>query len=225
MAPLATSAKEAVNQALTLIAGLAHVSGDDDLADLAAAVTADVTGGDNNAIVRTSASVLTITLPPAVSYAIGSDEVLSLTVPAAMMETTASAVAATPNLTIANSTTTAALTGTIQSAAANEETDIEAGGSTIIITLSGDNWAASDGADGTNPNDYLSATANALIGKRLINRLPIKGALVRRNSDFVPWLYRRIGVKVFSIHHGFHQSTEAGRINSADKNKVRVCSP
>jgi hypothetical protein len=85
-----------------LLDGLAHVSGDDDVADIIAAAKADVTATDNDAVIRTSATVLTITLPAVAGYAIGADEVISLTVPAALMQTTTAPVAAVPNLTIVN---------------------------------------------------------------------------------------------------------------------------
>ena len=105
---------------------------------------------------------LTITLPATASYAIGADEVISMTVPAAMLETTGVAVGAAPNVTITNSAASVATSGTITTAT---EADIVTGGRTLILTLSGDTWIAADGTDGTNPNDYLIATANALISE------------------------------------------------------------
>jgi hypothetical protein len=146
-----------------ILDGIGHVSGDDDVADIIAAAKADVTNTDNDSVIRTSATVLTITLPAVSGYAIGADEVISLTVPASMLETTTVGVGAAPNLTITNTVPTIVLTGTIESGAASDETDIVSGGSTIVVTLTGDTWVGSDGTDGTNANDYLIATADAIL--------------------------------------------------------------
>ena len=83
-----------------------------------------------------------------------------MTVPASMLQTTSVAVGAAPNVTITNSASTVAVSGTITTAS---EADIVSGGRTLVLSLSGDTWIAADGTDGTNPNDYLVATANALI--------------------------------------------------------------
>ena len=103
-----------------LLDGLSNVSGSNDVADIIAAAKADITATDNDAVIRTSATVLTITLPAVSGYAIGTDEVISLTVPAGMMVTTTGAIGAAPNLTITSSAPTIALTGTIQNATASD---------------------------------------------------------------------------------------------------------
>eukprot|EP00163_Fabomonas_tropica_P034660 TRINITY_DN96_c0_g1_i7.p1 TRINITY_DN96_c0_g1~~TRINITY_DN96_c0_g1_i7.p1 ORF type:complete len:4713 (-),score=554.72 TRINITY_DN96_c0_g1_i7:428-12508(-) len=86
-----------------------------------------------------------ITLPSISTYFIAADEVLTVTIPSAALAGGASMIA-TPTLTITDSLSgTAAITGTIQDATKNKEEDIVAGGSTIVITLTSDQWQPSVG--------------------------------------------------------------------------------
>jgi hypothetical protein len=99
------------------------------------------------AVVRTSSTVVTVTLPATADYAITSNETITVTVPASALVTSPTPVVATPTIGIlAQATpTTAVLSGTVT--ASIDEDDITTGGKTIILTLSDDTWAAA----GTGP--------------------------------------------------------------------------
>ena len=93
-------------------------------------------------VVRTSDTVCTITLPAAASYDITANETITATIPAAALNISASAVVASPTITVAYIVpTTAAVTGT--ATASINETDVINGGKTVIVTLSNDTWVAS----------------------------------------------------------------------------------
>jgi len=96
-------------------------------------------------VVRTSATVVTITLPAFGSYNITANETIESTIPATALVTFSSALVATPTFNVTfDSSITAALTGTITNDA---EVDIVAGvSSTIILTLNNDTWVASGSA-------------------------------------------------------------------------------
>ncbi|MDA0269545.1 MAG: IPT/TIG domain-containing protein [Chloroflexi bacterium] len=103
-------------------------------------------------VVRTSATVVTVTLPAIAGYDITADETITVTVPATAIAS-AGALTAAPTLTIvAALPVSAAITGTIQ-AGANTEAAIVADGGTIIITLTNDTWVAAGGVfDGQRQN-------------------------------------------------------------------------
>ena len=95
-------------------------------------------------VVRTNATVVTITLAAQASYAITQNETITATIPAAALVESSSPVVATPTFEIEGDPT-AALTGTLADNAT--EAQIVAGGETLIITLSADTWVATVGAD------------------------------------------------------------------------------
>ena len=94
------------------------------------------------AVVRTSATVCTITLTAQSAYNVTAQEVITATVPAEAL-TLAGVVVATPTITV--DAISAAITGT--ATASIQEADIVAGGKTVIITLTNDTWVAA----GTGP--------------------------------------------------------------------------
>ncbi|GMU40253.1 MAG: transcriptional regulator FtrA [Chloroflexota bacterium] len=100
-----------------------------------AVVKAGLAVGD---VVRTSNTVVTITLPAFAGYDITANETITVTIPGSAL-TGGSPVVAAPTFTILAAS--AAVTGTIQGGA-NGEADIVAGGGTIIITLTNDTWVA-----------------------------------------------------------------------------------
>ncbi len=92
-------------------------------------------------VVRTSDTVVTVTLPASAGYAITAQETITATIPATAMSISSSAVVAAPTFTVDQDVpTSAAITGTADNATS---ADIVVGGKTIIITLTSDTWVAS----------------------------------------------------------------------------------
>lgn len=117
-------------------------------------------------VVRTSNTVCTITLPAAGTYDSGGiDEVITATVPAAALNISGSAVVASPTFTVLDDIQgTAAATGTADGATSDQ---IVAGGKTIILTLTEDEWVASGAvfnAQRQNIIDGLSAASSPATG-------------------------------------------------------------
>lgn len=92
-------------------------------------------------VVRTSDTIVTVTLSAQAAYNITATETITVTVPASAL-TGASPLVATPTFTVVP-VATAVVTGT--ATASINETDVVAGGKTIIITLTDDTWVASGG--------------------------------------------------------------------------------
>jgi len=95
------------------------------------------------AVVRTSDTVVTITLTAQPGYDITATETVMVTIPASALAGGAPAVTATPNFTVNSVAATAAITGTATATIA--EADVVAGAKTIIITLANGSWVASGG--------------------------------------------------------------------------------
>lgn len=92
-------------------------------------------------VVRTNDTVVTITLGAESSYAITTNETITVTIPATALVESDSAVVATPTFEItATSDPSVALTGTLADNAT--EAQIVAGGETLIVTLTNDTWVA-----------------------------------------------------------------------------------
>ena len=83
---------------------------------------------------------MTVTLPAFGGYDITATETITATIPATAV-VGGSAIVASPTFDVA--AITAALSGTVTD---DSETDIRAGGSTIILTLTGDTWVAAGAA-------------------------------------------------------------------------------
>ncbi len=95
-------------------------------------------------VVRTSDTVVTITLPAFASYDITADETVTATLPATAL-IGGSAMGATPSFSVAALTgPIAAVSGTIS--ASTTEAEIVSGGETLVITLSNDTWLAAGAA-------------------------------------------------------------------------------
>ena len=94
---------------------------------------------DVSTVVRTSNTVVTITLTSRPLYSITSTETITVTVPAAAMDYGA-ALVGSPTFNVTNTSTTAALTGTLSDGAGEQE--IVDGAQTAIITLTGVTWVA-----------------------------------------------------------------------------------
>lgn len=95
-------------------------------------------------VVRTNATVVTITLAAQASYSITQNETITATIPATALVESSSPVIATPTFEItAASDPVAVLTGTLADNAT--EGEVVAGGETCIITLTNDTWVAAGG--------------------------------------------------------------------------------
>jgi len=94
-------------------------------------------------VVRTSSTVVTVTLPAFAGFDITAQETITATVPATALVQSGSAIVAAPTFDVTVSAGTVALTGTVTD---DEELDIRAGGSIIILTLTDDTWLASGAA-------------------------------------------------------------------------------
>lgn len=142
-------------------------------------------------LVRTSATVATITLDAEATYSIATNETIGATLPAAVL------VTSTANLLVSNTfgitaqaPVTCVLTGTVT--ASITELDIVPGGKTIILTLTEDTWlAAGTGPIGTTANtqaiiDGISAASSPAGGWNLVVRdVDLSPSDVVRTSDTV----------------------------------------
>ena len=106
-------------------------------------------------VVRTSNTVVTITLDAEPGYAVTANETVTVTVPGSALAGAVGSIA-TPTFTVTSQTASAALSGTILTASA---ADIVAGGKTIILTLTGDIWILS----GASFNAQRQAIINGLV--------------------------------------------------------------
>jgi hypothetical protein len=95
------------------------------------------------AVVRTSDTLVTITLTAQPGYDITATETIEVTVPASALVTSGIPLTATPTFTVTSVAATAAITGT--ATATIDEDDVIAGGNTIIITLDNGSWVAAGG--------------------------------------------------------------------------------
>lgn len=90
------------------------------------------------AVVRTSDTVVTITLAAAPAYDISVSETITATIPLiALASAPEETITASPTFSIVPFVVTAALGGTVIGA---DEDDIVAGGETVTLTLTGDTW-------------------------------------------------------------------------------------
>jgi|GEM_PF-2059076 len=137
------------------------------------------------ALLRTSDTVVTITLPTCSDYNIAADQVVSLTIPRTVLTKATANVIASNTFTISPVNPTAAITGTITTAT---ETDIFEGGSTIIITLTDDTWASDVTSNATKRNALLSgmvASTEDKEWKKVITALKAAPSAVERTSDTI----------------------------------------
>ncbi|MDH5544658.1 MAG: right-handed parallel beta-helix repeat-containing protein [Gammaproteobacteria bacterium] len=136
-------------------------------------------------VVRTSDTVVTITLPAFTAYDITSTETITATVPASALTTSASAVIASPTLNVTPITATVALSGTVTD---DSETEIRTGGSTIVLTLTDDTWVATGAtfdAERTNIINGLTSAGAETNGWNNIVKAGLLVTNVVRTSDTV----------------------------------------
>lgn len=127
---------------------------------LIAGITGDDVGGTgwndevaivHGNVVRTSSTVVTITLPASASYAIAADETVTVAVPASSVTKGIAPASSTFDVSII----TAALSGTAI-AGGVLESQMVTGGETLIVTLTGDTWHADIGADNAITTAFLA---------------------------------------------------------------------
>ena len=97
-----------------------------------------------SSVVRTSDTIATITLTASDvgGYAIDSNEIITVTVPASSL-TSGALMTATPTITITAGTESIAMTGTL-GGSGGTASEIIAGGQTIILTLTNTKWVLTD---------------------------------------------------------------------------------
>ena len=95
-------------------------------------------------VVRTSSTVVTITLDAQAGYNISAQETITVTLAAAVLKAGFIPIVATPTFDVAVGPIAAVLSGTITPA--STEAQIVAGGRTLLITLDNDTWVASGAA-------------------------------------------------------------------------------
>ncbi len=91
-------------------------------------------------VVRTSDTVVTVLLPFFFTYSIGSNETITVTVPISAVNTTGSAIVASPTVAISTLSVDVTVSGTLLD---EPEASVVAGSKTIILTLTGDTWVSS----------------------------------------------------------------------------------
>lgn len=139
---------------------------------------------DPKVVVRTSSKVITITLPAVINYNITANQTINLTIPNSVLSTTGIDLQVFNEITILPMT--AAISGTFVSSPPTNS-DMVAGGKTIIVTLSNSTWAADvssntlqrnlliDGFTGTDPVQWNNVNI----------ALKAKGGSVVRTSNNV----------------------------------------
>ena len=135
-------------------------------------------------VVRSSDTVVTITLPAFATYDISASETVTVTVPATALD---SGVALDNSPTFSVLAASAAVGGTLPGGA-NFEADILAGGGTINITLSNDRWVAAGGtfdAQRQNIIDGLVSGGAEGSGWNAVVRAGLAVTDVARLSDFL----------------------------------------
>lgn len=137
-------------------------------------------------VVRTSDTVVTITLPASPTYAVTQDEVIQPTIPATALQNSSIAVntGSTFSVTALSPAATLQIGGT---AAGALESEIVTGGKTVTLTVTNDTWVdgASFDAQRQGIIDLLIATTNQTNGWN--NEVPNEIALtdVVRTSDLI----------------------------------------
>lgn len=109
------------------------------------------------AVVRTSATVVTITLTAAAAYDTTASETITVTIPASALVSSGSPLVAAPTFVIA--TITAVISGNLL--VENTARDVRVGGKTIIITLTGATWHSTIGADNSKTQDLIDGFDSA----------------------------------------------------------------
>jgi len=140
-----------------------------------------------SSVVRTSNTVVTITLPVITGYNIVNSQTINLTIPKALLTIDTSDVTASPGFSISALTPTVAASGTLT--ASSTGSDVVAGGKTLILTLTNDIWATDVASNKTKREALLggitASGTEAAQWTKVITALKANSAPVLRNSDTV----------------------------------------
>jgi len=138
------------------------------------------------AVVRTSPTVVTITLTAQAAYNITDTETITVTVPASALVTSGSPVVATPTFSVTE-IPVATVSGT--AVPSSTEAQIVAGARTIIITLADDEWVASGATFNAIRQDIIdgldSAQVEATGWNAEVRDKEVVTAVVRTNATVV----------------------------------------
>lgn len=138
------------------------------------------------AVVRTSGTVITITLSAQAGYNISAPEEITVTVPAGIMELTDTVLVAAPTFNV-NQIPTAIVGGTI--AFSSTEGQVRAGGRTILLFLTDDTWVATGGAFEAQRQAIIDGLVSAQSevngwNNQIVPNIPV-GAVVRTSDTLV----------------------------------------
>lgn len=137
------------------------------------------------AVVRTSNTVVTVTVPVIPTYVVSANETLTVTVPTAAT-LAGYPLVATPTLTIQNTSPSAVVSGTASSGW--YESEVVAGGETILLTLAGENWitagTAFDAQRQAILDGIVSAQSEAAGWNAVRSSIPVT-AVVRTSNTLV----------------------------------------
>jgi hypothetical protein len=137
------------------------------------------------AVVRTSDTIVTITLTAQAAYDIGAQETIKATIPASALVTSAIEVAADPSFTVDVGPAAAVVTGSL--VPDGDEGEIVAGGQTFIVTLVNDTWVTQPAFDGTRSEirDGFTSMQSELTGwnNEVRDKMPVTDIV--RTSDTV----------------------------------------
>lgn len=146
-------------------------------------VRANLLTGD---VVRTSDTLVTIILSAQATYDITAQETIEVTVPATALSPGGSSIVATPTFTVVT-VPQVVVTGSVSPTAT--ESEIVAGGETIIITLTGDLWVtvgANFDAQRQNIIDGLNSNMSEVAGWNAeVRDTEVVGAVVRTSDTVV----------------------------------------
>lgn len=139
-----------------------------------------------SSVVRSSNTEVTITLPAVNKYNITADQIVTLSIPPALLTLGNSTVVATPSLTITPVSATATLSGTMTTGTITEA-DIIKGGKEIAILLTKNTWV-SDVASTKSKREALidgltTASANNIQWAKVIKGLKADPSSVQRVTD------------------------------------------
>ncbi len=141
---------------------------------------------DTGDVVRTSDTLVTITLSAQATYDISAQETIEVTVPASALVPSGSSIVATPTFTV-DTVPLVVVTGSVSPRAF--ESEIVAGGRTIIITLTGALWVtvgANFDAQRQNIIDGLDSNMSEVAGWNAeVRDTEVVGAVVRTSDTVV----------------------------------------
>lgn len=113
-------------------------------------------------VTRTSDTVLDIELPASASYDITANETIRVVIPETALTTSNSSIVASSSFVITSTpTASAALTGNLSDNATEAEIVAGAGGGDLTITLTGDTWDATVGADNAITDALIAGMTSA----------------------------------------------------------------